>query len=414
MSRRAQWGAWLATLALLFVAVPGAFAAPAGQEPPPDQAVTPTAEGANGQVVEAERLVVRSGASIDWRPIGGLDEGQAVRVVGVSPDGRWLLIDYEGRQGWVSADYVSVSPEAQLPVAPPPTAQPMTPSATPTETQAPTDTLEPTAAPTETATPAPEPTATGTPAPTATPTEVVAVAPAPETGGEPVASTPTPISPRGAPFGALNVSNEALGWGAVAAAALILGLTVFLARRGRRKRELMRYRHGYVIQECPVCQQGALQLDERVQRVLGVLVVKRSVRCDTCRSVLRQVRPGRWHYTIDPHANPALADDYNRHEFTDDQLVEFAETAREYEPPREEKPVEPASPTFEEAVEHLAELEASVLAERVGAPEGVERAGQHGPNGSAPETPPEPEAVAMTEGEDAEGDEEEGRRADGR
>src|SRR5690606_19274862 len=216
MSRRALWGAWLAALALL-VAVPGVLAAPAEQDVPPDEAATPTPDGANAQVVEAERLIVRAGASTDWRPIGGLDEGEPVRVLGVSPDGRWLLIDYNGRQGWVSADYVSVDPEAQLPVAAPPTAQPVTPSATPTETSAPTDTPEPTVTPTDTATPTPAPTETEAPTAPPTVTEAVAVAPAPGTGGQDVSTTPTPITPGGGgPLRALDVPRQTLGWAAVA------------------------------------------------------------------------------------------------------------------------------------------------------------------------------------------------------
>ena len=410
MSRRALWGAWLAALALL-VAVPGVLAAPAEQDAPPDEAVTPTPDGANGQVVEAERLIVRAGASTDWRPIGGLDEGEPVRILGVSPDGRWLLIDYNGRQGWVSADYVAVDPEAQLPVAPPPTAQPVTPSPTPTETPEPTDTPEPTATPTDRPSPTPEPTETEEPTATATPTvpEVAAVAPAPGTGGQDIATTPTPITPGGGPLRALDLPRETLGWATVAAAVLLLVLTIYLARRGRRKRELMRYRHGFVLQECPVCQRGALQLDERVQRVFGVLVVKRTVRCDTCRSVLRQVRPNRWRYTMDPHANPALAAEYNGQDFTDAQLVELADIARQqYEPPQEEMPVEPVSPTFEEAVEHLAELEASVLAESVGGLEVSDGPGLPVENGSEPDSS-EAEVIAVTEGDEAaEGSEEEG------
>src|SRR5690606_373102 len=122
--------------------------------------------------------------------------------------------------------------------------------------------------------------------------------------------TPTPVEPSGFDLQSLNVSQETLGWLAVAAAALILGAALYLGGRGRRRGELMRYADGFVLDECPVCQTGALELEENVQRV-----VKRTVRCDTCRSVLRQVRPGRWRYTIDPLVNPELADRFSGQDF---------------------------------------------------------------------------------------------------
>lgn len=363
MSKRSLWRAGLVALVLLLVAAPGVLAAPADQESPPADA-TPTAGEASGEV-EARVLIVRAGASTDWNAIGGLDEGQMIRVKGVSPDGRWLLIEWEGGEGWVAADYVSVNSSGDLPVAAPPTAQPrlidtptLTPSSTPTPDGTSTNTPTPTRteSPTETATPSPEPTLT------ATPTEAeaeAAVAPIEPEGDSEVQVIPTPVGPQGVLSG-LNMSEQTFGLLAVVAAALLLGLVVILAQRGRRRRELNRYAGGFVLDECPVCQQGHLHLEEIRQRTGGVTTIRRTVRCDRCRSVLRQVQPGRWRYTIDPLVNPELAEAYNGHDFTDAGLAAFAESAQTYAP-RTPEPEPEASPEFQETVEYLSALEASIL-----------------------------------------------------
>lgn len=76
-------------------------------------------------------------------------------------------------------------------------------------------------------------------------------------------------------------------------------------------REVRRYAKGFLFDTCPACHEGHLHLDEIVQRSMGIPSVRRSVRCDTCRSVLREVRPGRWRYTVDPYVNPDMASRYD-------------------------------------------------------------------------------------------------------
>lgn len=349
-------------LALILLGAAPLAAAPAVQEPPPGE---PTSEPApaSGEV-EAERLIVRAGASTDWRPIGGLREGDTVQIIGVSPDGRWLLVDFGTGQGWVAAEWVSVSGAEELPIASPPTAQPRTSTPTPTETLTPTNTATPTAIPTDTPEPTetPEPTMTDTvPAPTETEPAAAVVAPGAEPGAG-LLLTPTPVGPQGFDLRSLDVPQETLGWLAVAAAGLILAAALYLAGRGRRRREMVRYADGFVLDECPVCQMGSLELEENGRRV-----VRRTVRCDTCRSVLRQVRPGVWRYTIDPLVNPELAGRFNGQDFTDEALEAFAVEARQHPPHWDEGPAD-ESEHFLEALEHLSELEATVIAEQAEEP----------------------------------------------
>ncbi len=153
---------------------------------------------------------------------------------------------------------------------------------------------------------------------------------------------------------------EAWRWLALGGLFISAGL-IYGWRWGRGQREIKRYASGFPLTICPTCQSGRLHLEEHVQRLLGVAVLRRSVHCDTCRSVLRQIRPGQWRYTIDPLVNPALAGEYNGRSFTDTDLLSFAEQAHAYEPAiRLESPA--ASEEFERFVEHLTALEQQVLA----------------------------------------------------
>jgi len=85
-----------------------------------------------------------------------------------------------------------------------------------------------------------------------------------------------------------------------------------------------RYRDGFVLTQCPVCQAGQLHLDERQERMLGIPVTRRTLRCDNCRSVLRQTGARRWRYAVDPVANPTLYARFNGRELTDDELLTLA------------------------------------------------------------------------------------------
>ncbi len=73
-----------------------------------------------------------------------------------------------------------------------------------------------------------------------------------------------------------------------------------------------------MIETCPVCG-GALYADEeRFGR--RSLQTRRVVRCDSCRSVLRQRGNTRWYYAVDPEANPEFHRRHNGRTFMLDEL----------------------------------------------------------------------------------------------
>lgn len=223
-----------------------------------------------------------------------------------------------------------------------------TPSATPSETATVTDT--PTDAPTNTSEPSstatftdtvvptntPIPSDTATPEPTVSPTDeatliAVAVLPTAEPTEEVteqalvLPETPIPTEPilvETVPpdtSGGFNVPIEAII--GVVILLIVLGY-IFLYWRGLVAAD--RYRDGFVIEECPVCKRGGLHVDEKPGRLLGIPQVRRTIRCDVCRSVLRETGAGRWRYAVDRIENPAMFDRFNGKEITDDELVRLA------------------------------------------------------------------------------------------
>lgn len=354
-----KWG-FRTGLATVLLAALVSVATVRAQEPTPSPEPTASPD-ASGQVA-ARVLIVRAGASTEWSPIAGLEEGDTISPLGVSPDGRWVLITVDGKQGWVASEYIQWSPgfdPAQLPAAQLPTAQATatdtatpTPSASPTPTRTPSATPSPTATLTSTPTPLGTATArpTDTPEPTATPAAAVAAAPAPP----PRRTLGEWLLPGGQPGLPL-----LLGGGGALLGAWVLVSAALKSRRSRR--EMQRYARGFVLHFCPVCQRGDLHLEE-VRRPLAIPSVQRRVRCDVCRSVLRQVRPGVWRYTIDPMVNPEMAEAFSGQIFSDRELPGVYEKARRFEPVLPADEVGGVSEDYHDAVEHLEELEASVLA----------------------------------------------------
>lgn len=124
----------------------------------------------------------------------------------------------------------------------------------------------------------------------------------------------------------------ALWIGLGAAALALVYLTVFVVQSAA----VDRYREGFPLTMCPVCQEGRLYLDERRERILGIPRIRRAVRCDHCRSVLRQVGPQRWRYAVDRAEHLAFYDRLNGKVLSESQLLEispeFAYTPPEYIP----------------------------------------------------------------------------------
>ena len=55
---------------------------------------------------------VRSGPGTDYDIIGGISYGSSVTITGQS--GNWYIINYNGRTGYISADYVTISSEEEF------------------------------------------------------------------------------------------------------------------------------------------------------------------------------------------------------------------------------------------------------------------------------------------------------------
>jgi uncharacterized membrane protein len=77
-----------------------------------------------------------------------------------------------------------------------------------------------------------------------------------------------------------------------------------------------------MIEKCPVCG-GKLYVEEERARRFGR--ARRAIRCDSCRSILRQRDNNRWHYAVDPAANAAFHAQYNGQTFTEDALEALLE-----------------------------------------------------------------------------------------
>ncbi len=84
----------------------------------------PSADITAGAVVTANVLNVRSGPSTAYPIIGSVRNGQKLALTGKSEDGKWWQIDFRGKPGWVSGQWVTTSGPvdelAVVKVAPPP------------------------------------------------------------------------------------------------------------------------------------------------------------------------------------------------------------------------------------------------------------------------------------------------------
>lgn len=125
--------------------------------------------------------------------------------------------------------------------------------------------------------------------------------------------------------------------------ALLVLLLIYVAFYWRGLAATDRYEAGFVIDTCPVCKQGHLTVETRPGRVLGIPRPRTTVRCDNCRSVLREVGRHRWRYAIDRTANPALYTQFNGRE-VDEATLEALERQAPPAPSGVRPPSKP--PTF--------------------------------------------------------------------
>jgi len=126
-------------------------------------------------------------------------------------------------------------------------------------------------------------------------------------------ATAVPVQPAGG--ASAGVSGEAVAGGVVLVVLLIYGGFYW-----RGATALDRYSDGFVIEQCPVCGSGHPVVDHRSDRLLGIPRPRRIVRCDTCRSLLRETGTRRWRYAVDPLKNADLYRELNGMEVDEDQL----------------------------------------------------------------------------------------------
>lgn len=79
---------------------------PALNSPTPVPTATP--DGVTVTVTGRPFQNVRSGPSTIFDVLGQLNEGETARVIGASRDNAWVVIDFRGRQGWMSASLLDI------------------------------------------------------------------------------------------------------------------------------------------------------------------------------------------------------------------------------------------------------------------------------------------------------------------
>ncbi|MBL8163696.1 MAG: hypothetical protein JNJ61_17045, partial [Anaerolineae bacterium] len=129
---------------------------------------------------------------------------------------------------------------------------------------------------------------------------------------------------------------------------LLLLLLFYIVLYWRGLAAIDRYANGFVIDRCPVCGQGHLSVETRHERFLGIPRPRRIVRCDNCRSVLRETGYRRWRYAVDPLDNPELYRRWNGQEIDEAALIDFLQKGRSAGTPAPRPPAQPPDFTDEE------------------------------------------------------------------
>lgn len=233
---------------------------------------------------------------------------------------------------------VTPSPTATTTPSETPTATAtLTETATVTPSETPTSTTTPSLTPTHTVTASvtftEEPTtsiptevSTNTPAPTSSPvadlTEESTMAAAVAQADQPtptrlseVQITEVPPPDDGSP------SDNHVQIEAIIGIVIFILVLIYVALYWNGLSSADRYVDGFVIDDCPVCRAGKLHVESRQERFLGIPAAKHTVRCDNCRSILREVGNRRWRYAVDRMENPELFERYNTREIMTGELA---------------------------------------------------------------------------------------------
>ena len=67
-------------------------------------------------------------------------------------------------------------------------------------------------------------------------------------------------------------------------------------------------------------------MEERQSRTFGIPSVRRTIRCDVCRSVLRETGTQRWRYAVDRIENATMYDRFNGRQVSDTDLERLSKT----------------------------------------------------------------------------------------
>jgi len=206
------------------------------------------------------------------------------------------------------------------------------PTATSTATDEPTATSTSTDEPTATNTATDEPTATNTATDEPTATNTATDEPTAELTEEPTvvaqvvgSENPTPTQLSEFEITEVPPTSDSEGGQfpieAVVGGFIFLLLLLYVALYWNGLSSVERYADGFVIEECPVCRTGNLHVETKQERVLGIPVGRHTVRCDNCRSVLRETGNRRWRYAVDPVENPDLYERYNNKQIMTGELA---------------------------------------------------------------------------------------------
>jgi hypothetical protein len=138
------------------------------------------------------------------------------------------------------------------------------------------------------------------------------------------AASPTPL-PTLTPVDAVGETAESARApleAIVAVAALSIVFT-YIAYYWRGASRAERFSGGFLIERCPACEKGTLSAETRMTRILGIPRPTHTIRCDNCRSVLREVGDGEWRYAVDPVVNQPLYQKWNNKVIRSEQLAKL-------------------------------------------------------------------------------------------
>ena len=267
------------------------------------QTATPTATlraPSNGAVVATTNLSVYSGPGDEFELFGNLPYGAFIFPDVQAPGGEWVRIGFAGLDGWIDSAAVTWAynfrtlPVLDLESTPEQLATPTVVTATPEDTS--------------TLVPSPTNPSTTTPQSSETP-QLAATTPARPTSLALLSDEDPDALARSAP---VVLPTQLL---LILAAVLGAFLSIrFLMSQRKSERHI---ESGFIIETCPACRTGKLTLQDMGRG-------RRVVRCDNCRSVLRQLRGNRWRYAVDSVPDPQFAESHNSEVLSEGDLLELS------------------------------------------------------------------------------------------